>query len=152
MSARPAATRRAPARKGAAAPRAHREGAQPERQVRPQHLDDVLGARLRHEHGLHLEPAPSPKYVVASTWWLPAAPTVTSPPRPALARVREQLLELAHLVSAVDLVRQVVALDPELAPAAGQRGDALDRRRGIGESRARVVVMSETTLETCGAT
>ena len=71
----------------------------------------------------------SPKYVVASTWWLPAAPTVTTRFAPRARRLGEQALELADLVAAVDVVRQIVALDPEIAT--GRDSDAT-RITGVG--------------------
>ncbi len=78
----------------------------------------MLRPRLRHEHGLHLEPGALAEIRRGEHVMAADGPDRHEAPRPALARVRQQRLELANLVSAVRRVGPVVALDPELAGAA----------------------------------
>lgn len=97
--------------------------------VRAQDLQDMVASRLRDEHRLDLEPDLPAEVRRGEDMVAPGCAHGKHALRSPGQGVRQKVLELAHLVSAVLGVGQVVTLHPEFTVGRGERVDPLDRSR-----------------------
>ena len=115
-------------------------GASPEREVRPEVVDDVRRARLRDDRGLDVEPRALAMHRGREDVVAPNGAHREDAPLLVLESVRNEPVELAHLVAAVDAVRQVVALHPE--------AERVEASTGVGYARMKA---TRNLPETCSA-
>ncbi len=81
---------------------------------RPKHADRVVGARLRRQDGGDFETGAPAVHRGGERLMAAGRTEGKNATRPPFARFLEDVLELAHLVSAVDVARPVVPFEPEL--------------------------------------